>query len=182
MRSAIAAVACTLALACLTACDGLVLTDVLHQDGGEQVNAQCPAGSYLVGFSGSFRPNEWMTRLDMACAAWNGSSFGSSTSSNAFGPGGGGGYSTGGCPSSSAVFSVVVGIHAPNGNVKRLHATCWNQYEVADAYYTVGVAPASPGLTLGDVACPTTHRAVGIRGRVNPDGVDGFGLLCRAKP
>jgi hypothetical protein len=159
-----------------------VLTDLLNQDGGDLVNAECPAGKYLVGFSGSLRPNEWMTRIDIACGRWNGSSFVDVTSAMAFGPGGGGSYSTGGCSSASTVLSVVVSIHAPNGNVRRLDATCWNTFDIGDASFIVGITTPPPGITLGAAGCPVTHRAAGVRGRVNPDGVDGFGLMCRPKP
>jgi hypothetical protein len=55
-------------------------------------------------------------------------------------------------------------IHAPNGNARRLDATCTNRLDVADSYFSVGV-PGAPPI-----------------GHVNAEGVDGFGLMCRPKP
>ena len=190
MRSANIVVACALALASLASCKsspsgtGLVLTEMSPPTSlGELINAQCPPGKYLVGLSGSLRPNEWMTRVDTSCGQLSGSSFVDVTPGPSLGPGGGGGYAPGGCAAPGAVASVTVTLHVPGGNVSRLDVTCLDQNGSAAGSYATGITTSGYGATLGPLSCATTtHRAVGVRGRATADGVTSLGLMCRPKP
>lgn len=161
--------------------------------GWQQVRAECPKGSYLVGVAG--RTGAWVDRITPVCAPWlrGSQTLGTPTMGQSFGMSGGGqeqqALCTGGNTFAVQSWKITL-LTSDNHYVQFIQAYCTSL--VPSSAYGILVFgqkdPYADNLALGpfgskppEQACPAGEAATGFRIRAG-QFVDAIGLICGPAP